>query len=126
MSPPRAAARALWVTVAASALLLAGCRHTLTLASTQPVRVALTEYRLTPQDVRVPMGVVVLEAHNYGRLTHNLEISQAGHQVAVTRPIPPGGSAILDVFLAPGKYLMASALLDDTPLGLYGTLTVTR
>jgi hypothetical protein len=126
MLPPRATGLALRLAMVASALFLAGCHHTLTLGTTTPVRVALTEYHLVPQDVRIPAGTVIFDVHNYGRLTHNLAISAAGKNKAVTRPIPPGTSAVLDVFLPPGKYLMESTILDDVPLGLYGSLTVTK
>ncbi len=126
MLPPRARTLAPWLTAVASAILLAGCHHTLTLGPATPVHVGLTEYHLVPQDVRVPAGTVVVDVHNYGRLTHNLVISVNGKPSGVTRPIPPGRSAVLDVFLAPGKYLIASTILDDVPLGLYGTLTVTK
>ncbi len=126
MLPPRAAALAPRVAMVASALLLAGCHHTLTLGTKTPLQVALTEYHLVPQDVRVPAGVVIVEVRNYGRLTHNLAVSAGGKNLAISRPIPPGSSTVLDVFLPPGKYLMESTILDDVPLGLYGTLTVTR
>ncbi|HLJ02807.1 MAG TPA: cupredoxin domain-containing protein [Solirubrobacteraceae bacterium] len=105
---------------------LAGCGHTTTIRAGHAVELALTEYRITPQDVRTPGGEVDLLVHNYGRLVHNLVLTSAGHQLAITKPIGPGQSTWLFVELAPGRYVMASNLFSDQDLGLYGTLIVTR
>jgi len=87
---------------------------------------ALSEYRLNPQSVRASAGIVSIIVHNYGRLTHNLVVSEGGQTVAGTQPIPPGDSSELDLDLAPGTYLMASTIQSDQTLGAYGTLSVTQ
>jgi hypothetical protein len=69
-------------------------------------------------------GTVAILVRNYGRLTHNLAVTEDGQLVAATDGIPPGRSAELDLSLAPGRYLLASTILSDQSLGLYGTLTV--
>lgn len=69
-------------------------------------------------------GTVSMLIHNYGRLTHNLVVSENGTSIASTHGIPPGGEAELDLSLAPGTYLMTSTILSDEALGEYGTITV--
>jgi hypothetical protein len=109
---------------AATLALAAGCGHTHIVGSGRTVGLGLSEYRMVPQDVRAPVGVLNILIHNYGRLTHNLVVSQGGHEVAGTKPIPPGTTAYLSVNLARGNYVMASTLLSDQSLGEYGTLIV--
>jgi hypothetical protein len=110
----------------ALALTCAGCGSTSSVGAARWVQVGETEYRLTPQHLRAHSGELAIVAHNYGRLTHNLALTSGGHTVAVTRPIAPGASASLIVVVAPGSYVMASTVLSDQDLGLYGTLDVTR
>jgi hypothetical protein len=115
--------------VAAAAVALAaaaagcggGSRHA---SGGHPLRLALTEYRLHPQDISVSAGVLTLFIHNYGRLTHDVVVSENGQSVASTKPIPPGQSVELDLSLAPGHYLMRSSILSDEALGQYGSLNV--
>jgi plastocyanin len=109
----------------AALALLGGCAHTETVGNARTLYVALSEYRLTPQSVRVSAGPVTVFVHNYGRLTHNLVISRSGQVTGTTRPIWPGQSAEITLTLARGTYLMASTILSDEALGEYGTLTVT-
>jgi plastocyanin len=103
---------------------LAGCGHTRQVGDARSVRIALTEYRVNPQDVSVSTGTLTILIHNYGRLTHNLVVSESGTSIASTHGIPPGGEAELDLSLAPGTYTMTSTILSDEALGQYGTITV--
>jgi uncharacterized cupredoxin-like copper-binding protein len=107
------------------ALLTSACGHTHVVGSSRTVDLALTEYRLIPQDVRVSAGQLTLQVRNDGRLTHNLVVSNNGQPEASTPPLAPGQSLALTVTLAPGKYSMASTILSDQALGEYGTLKVT-
>jgi Cupredoxin-like domain len=112
--------------VAALAVALAGCSHAVTAGSNRTVYVAVTEYRLTPNSIRVAgPGVLTIVVHNYGRLTHNLIVSQQGQVVYGASSLWPGQSAEVALNLAPGSYQMASTILNDPALGAYGTLTVT-
>ena len=113
-------------TLAAALIGVAGCGHTTTVPAGRAVELALSEYRITPQDVRTPAGEVDILIRNYGRLAHNLVVTTAGHQLAITKPIAPGQSAWLFLELAPGRYVMASSLFNDEALGEYGTLVATR
>ena len=110
---------ALLVAVAAG-----GCGTTHTVGPGGTLQVALNEYRVTPQDVRAPTGLLTIFVHNYGRLTHDLVISLDGRTEAATKPIGPGQTEELDAALGPGHYLMASSILSDQALGAYGTLIV--
>jgi Cupredoxin-like domain len=105
--------------------LAAGCGSTTHVGSDRTFHLALTEYRVSPQNVQVPSGTVTIFVHNYGRLSHNLVISLNGHPDASTQPIPPGQTSELIATLPPGTYQMASTILADQALGTYGTLTVT-
>jgi plastocyanin len=122
MPGPRASRLA---AASAAVALLCGCAHTEVIGSHRTLYVALSEYRLTPQSVRVSAGSLTIFVHNYGRLTHNLVISQGSQAEAGTRPIAPGETAELAITLSPGNYQMASTVLDDQALGAYGTLRVT-
>jgi hypothetical protein len=102
----------------------AGCSHTVN-APRGTARIALTEYRLIPQSIRVPAGYLTIYAHNYGRLTHNLAVTRGTHTTGSTQPIRPGQTAQLTVLLTPGKYFVSSTILSDRDLGIYGTLDVT-
>jgi hypothetical protein len=110
---------ALLVAVAAG-----GCGTTHTVGPGGTLQVALNEYRVTPQSVRAQTGLVTIFVHNYGRLTHDLVISEDGVITAATTPIMPGQTQELDAALTPGHYLMASSILSDQALGAYGTLVV--
>ena len=105
--------------------LLCGCAHTEVIGNPRTLYVALSEYRLSPQSVRVSAGPLTIFVHNYGRLTHNLVILLGSLAEASTRPISPGGTAELAITLMPGNYQMASTVLDDQALGAYGSLRVT-
>ena len=110
----------------AAALAVAGCGGSTRVARDRTFQVALTEYRVSPQSVSAPAGTVTIFVHNYGRLSHDLVISQDGRSEAATEPIAPGQTGELVATLTPGKYQMASTILSDQALGLYGTLTVTH
>ena len=107
------------------AALVAGCGQTAVIRRSRTIYVALSEYRVAPQSVQISRGPTTILVHNYGRLTHNLVISRGGRLQAATRPLWPGRSAELVVWLTPGNYLIASSVLSDQALGAYGTLRVT-
>jgi hypothetical protein len=104
--------------------LLAGCGASTRVTADGTLQVALTEYRVRPQNVSAPAGALTIVVHNYGRLSHDLVISLNGHPEFSTKPIAPGQSAELYTTLSPGTYLMDSTILADQALGAYGTLTV--
>jgi hypothetical protein len=101
-----------------------GCGATARVAADGTLQIAVSEYRVTPQDVRAGAGVLTIVVHNDGRLTHNLVISRGGVVAASTTPIAPGQWTELEAALAPGRYLLASSLFSDQALGAYGTLNI--
>ncbi|MFZ0088691.1 MAG: cupredoxin domain-containing protein [Solirubrobacteraceae bacterium] len=118
---PRLALLAAVATIAA-----AGCGSTTTVGDRHTFSVALSEYRVTPQDVHATAGETAIYVHNYGRLTHDLVLTFEGQMWATTKPIAPGEGTELTTALIPGRYEMASSLLSDQALGAYGTLDVSR
>jgi hypothetical protein len=114
------------VVTLAAALAAAGCGGSTHVAHDRTFQLAVTEYRVSPQSVSAPAGTLTIFVHNFGRLSHDLVISQDGQSEAATQPIPPGQTGELVTTLGPGTYQMASTILSDQALGLYGTLNVTR
>ena len=105
-------------------LSVAACGSTTTVAKDGTLRIALSEYRVVPQDVHTTAGILTLIVHNYGRLTHDLVISLDGQPEISSEPIAPGQTQVLSAGLLPGRYVMASSILSDQALGAYGTLDV--
>ncbi len=112
--------------LAACGSLLVGCGHAQGVSGARTLHIALSEYRLRPDNVRVSAGYLDIQVRNYGRLTHNLVVTLDGVTAGTTKPIWPGQSAELTLSLEPGTYSMASTMLSDQALGAYGTLKVTR
>jgi hypothetical protein len=112
--------------IVTASVLLAGCGHTRVVGGDRSVNVALSEYRLNPSNIRVSSGLLTFHVHNYGRLTHDLVISQDGQTIGQTKPLPPGQTADLALDLAPGRFSMASTMLSDQALGAYGTVEVSQ
>ncbi len=108
----------------AVAACLAACGQTLTVGADRAFHLALTEYWLRPQRVQARTGTLTIFVRNDGRLTHNLAVSQNGHAAGSTPPISPGRTSELVLRLRRGTYRMASTMLSDQTLGLYGTLVV--
>jgi hypothetical protein len=102
----------------------AACGATTTVRSNGTLRVAVTEYRITPQAVQAGAGVLTIVVHNDGRLSHNFVITHGSVIEAVTAPIAPGGWTYVEATLPAGRYLMASGLRSDQALGAYGTLQI--
>jgi hypothetical protein len=123
MSRPRASTLAL---LTACVALIPGCSHTRSVGSDRTLRIAISEYRLNPQSARVSSGLLTIVVRNYGRLAHNLVVSQNGQTTGSIKPLFPGQSAELSLSLAPGTYSMASTVQSDQTLGAYGTLHVTK
>jgi hypothetical protein len=113
-----------WLATAVAWLGAGGCGATTHVGSERTLQIALTEYRVTPQDVHASSGPLTVFVHNYGRLSHDLVISLNGLTEISTKPIAPGQTAELDADLSPGTYVMASTILSDQALGAYGTLDI--
>jgi plastocyanin len=101
---------------------LTACGHTQIVGARRPVHLALTEYRLNPQRVQVRPGRLTIFVKNDGVYTHNLAVTRGSHTLGATQPIPPGHRTHLTLTLKTGSYTIASTMLSDQDLGLYGTL----
>ena len=106
--------------------LLTACGATTSVHDGQTLRVSVSEYRVAPQSIDAPSGLLTLAVHNNGRLSHNLVIARGGAVQAATPPLSPGEGAVLTTVLAPGVYQLASTEDSDQALGVYGTLRVGR
>lgn len=118
------------LTAVAVALLLAvsgcGSGDSATVADDRPVPIAMSEFRLSPQDLRLPEGRRTLEIRNEGTVVHRFEIrSEDGtRRFVLGEPLKPGESERLAVDLPRGEYAMRCAQERHNTLGEYGTLTV--
>lgn len=110
------------------ALTVAGCGSPDAVAvdGQEPVGIALSEFRIVPQDVRVEAGRRTFEVRNEGTMVHRFALrSEDGAEGIVTgRPLRPGESETIAVELEPGTYLMRCAQERHNTLGEHGTVTV--
>jgi hypothetical protein len=123
---PRPARPWLALAVLLTAACVGACGQTVRVGPSRVLQLTMSEYRLRPQRISVAAGTLSIYVHNYGRLSHDLAISQGTHILASTQPIRPGQTGELVADLPRGQYLMSSTVLSDQALGLYGTLVVTR
>jgi plastocyanin len=115
-----------------AALAFAGCGSEAPVTLKGPViRLRLDDYRIVPQDIRVPTGRLTVEIDNAGVLVHNLQVwslDRSGGRsklVGGTASLHPGERARVILDLAPGTYAMLCSLGNHADLGQTGTLTVT-
>jgi plastocyanin len=73
----------------------------------------LLEYRIELTRDTVPPGEVEFHVVNAGTTTHYL-LLRGGEAFASTQHLPPGDSAVLSVFLAPGEYQLVCTIRDET------------
>lgn len=105
------------------AALLAACGHSVRVGGGRQLRVALTEYQLTPETARAYAGTLTITVENLGKHAHNLTVTQGSTNYA-TPDLAPGATATMSLDLAPGKYTLRSTVPGDQALGLWGTLNV--
>jgi hypothetical protein len=113
-------------------LLLAGCGTSPAVRTTDhELDLTLAEYRIAPQAASVPAGRLRIVAHNQGILTHNVELergtldSSERTVLATIHTLLPGRSGtVLTGPLRPGRYLLVSAVGNQTTLGMAATLIV--
>jgi plastocyanin len=110
-----------------SALSLAACGDSgPTVRERSPsFAIALDDYLLRPQSVRVPKGRrLTVTVANRGRLGHTFRIRSTNHTVLRLTTIEPGAQQSRSFNLAPGVYRMFCALSNHEELGMHGTLAV--
>ena len=117
--------RLLLLLAALTVLTASGCNRGATVrAPDATVRLALSDYRITPQRVRVRPGRVSFVVRNDGHGVHNLQLKRRG-RVRVTVPaLHPGQSRTVTARLTHGTYRMYCSLSHHEVLGEYGTVSV--
>jgi plastocyanin len=126
MSPPRATPLAL---LAAALAATSGCGGD---SGGKVTRgrdtVAMTEYEFIPRDVTARSGAV-LKVVNDGQIAHNLTVKRSASSKGAltgTDTFLAGGSKLLKVDLAPGRYAIVCTVPGHEKLGMVGTLRVRR
>jgi hypothetical protein len=112
-----------------AALLSTGCGTpaAVDVAESQPVEIAMSEFRLVPQDLRLNgAGRRSLEIRNAGTVVHRFELrsEDGSRRIALGRPLKPGETQRLTVRLASGTYAMRCAQDRHNTLGEHGTIQV--
>lgn len=116
------------------ALAAGACGDDGPLVRGRALRVRLTEYRIDPQDVRVPAGRLTIVARNDGVLTHNVRVESADETDDNGDPLGfggtdtahPGETVRANVTLKPGRYRISCSIANHQNLGQYGELTVVK
>lgn len=118
----------LLVLAAALALAAGGCGSgdSATVSGERAVSVTMSEFRLSPQDLRLSPGLRTLEIRNGGTMVHRFEIRSADGTRRIVRgaPLKPGASERIEVRLRRGDYVMRCAQERHNTLGEHGTLRV--
>jgi uncharacterized cupredoxin-like copper-binding protein len=113
---------------AALALALSGCGSgpSATVAASQKVTIAMSEFRLVPQRLTVAAGRRAFVVRNAGTVVHRFEIlpKDGGKPIVLGRPMTPGEQQTLLVTLPSGSYLMRCAQERHNTLGEWGTIEV--
>jgi plastocyanin len=112
----------------AAALVAAGCSRTDTKrVSGQDLRLAITEYKLSPLTSYVKPGPLTITARNRGKLAHNVTVIRQGDViVGRSSTMNPGQTATMKISLDPGTYRVLSSLSNDDPLGINGYIVVKK
>lgn len=119
--PPRLLA----IAVAVALPAVAGCGEPDPVAvHERALRLALSEYRVAPQAVRVRAGRAALVVRNAGTMVHRLQIRTRDRTraLATSPPLRPGETARLIVDLPPGDYVVTCPLERHDTLGEHGTI----
>ena len=119
--------------VLGAAVVLAGCgsedapdENAPAGATSPPLEVGLTEFRLEPETLRVDeAGTYTFRAVNRGETDHALEIDGQGIEEE-TRVLKPGESAELTVEVEAGDYELYCPVDDHKGKGMEGDLVVGR
>lgn len=123
------------VTVAAVALLLAGCDTGTPAAPTKPepalgtgtkVTATLTEFHVELSQQTFKAGTYTFLVNNAGKATHSLEIVREGDTDMRSDNIRPGHSDEITVALTPGTYQVFCPVGNHRSQGMDMSISVTN
>jgi hypothetical protein len=100
------------------------------------VRLDLSEYSITPRNLVMPAGRLVIDARNTGRLVHSLRVvsdddkrgnRRARFAASSRPPLKPGDvrREMVAICLGPGDYRIISGQAGEEDLGMVADLHVT-
>jgi len=88
------------------------------------VEIALLEYEMKPNKVRVKPGAVTFVLRNEGRFAHDFHVEGPGVEAHAAK-FSPGRTVRLEVTLQEGEYKISCPLSNHDQRGMHGTLIVT-
>lgn len=88
------------------------------------VEIALLEYEMKPNKIRVKPGAVTFALRNEGRFAHNFHLEGPGVE-AHAEKFSPGRTVHIKVTLPEGEYKISCPLSNHDQRGMHGTLVVT-
>ena len=88
------------------------------------IEIALMEYEMKPNKIRVKPGAVTFVLRNEGRFAHNFHVEGPGVE-AHAEKFSPGRTVRLEVTLQEGDYKISCPLSNHDQRGMHGTLVVT-
>lgn len=88
------------------------------------IEIALLEYEMKPNKIRIKPGVVTFVLRNEGRFAHNFHLEGPGVE-AHAEKFSPGRTVRLEVSLQEGEYKISCPLSNHDQRGMHGTLVVT-
>lgn len=87
------------------------------------VLVTLTEYEIDIADT-VLAGQIAFEVTNAGSILHNFRVQGEGTDVSFPNDLQPGETAVLEVALEPGAYVVTCPIANHAALGMRKEVTV--
>jgi len=88
------------------------------------IEIALKEYEMVPNKIRVKPGAVTFVLRNEGRFAHDFHVEGPGVE-AYAAKFSPGRTVRLEVTLREGEYKISCPLSNHDERGMHGTLVVT-
>jgi plastocyanin len=88
------------------------------------VKIALTEYEMTPRKARTRPGTVTFVLRNDGHFAHNFHVEGPGVDTTADK-FSPGRTVRIEVALQEGEYKISCPLSNHDQRGMHGTLIVT-
>lgn len=87
------------------------------------IEIALMEYEMKPNKIRVKPGAVTFVLRNEGRFAHDFHVEGPGVE-AHAQKFSPGRAVRLEVTLREGEYKISCPLSNHDQRGMHGTLVV--